>query len=592
MRRHHLYCSSSNRIFDLISSIHFQLRQLGRIPPYRCAGEAFLHRREGPASARVAAATGLRRAMASVTPSVIDRSSDGSADGASSGAAASKPEMLSTGMSTRSKPPSDEREASAAPAGSASAGAAVPAKDVPAPSAGGAGRAAGGPPKLASGATPKLVRGADGRVSLVSMPDDGSARPGAAVGGGPFAGGPAAAAAGSSGRDSGGGGGGGGTAVGASRAAAATATASTSSAASERSAGVAGGVAASKTASATSSVIGDTDIHYKLMAPAEAVSSGSTTSAAHAPASFTAFKGLALPSAGRGGAGGPGGEAVGVFKQYETLQEQMARLSRLRRTAPQYAAALMEQGMVMEQMAAEGRVDDIESIVSRARAGEVLYWFTAKMFRAAALRGHLKVLQFMFSNGLPPAFPGLTAVLQEICEHTRNGVGSSGESAGHAGGADAAGSAALELDEVTACAVLDLCFTNGWDVNAQRNGDYRAPLHIACLRGLNTVVDLLLARGADPNIVAADDEMPLTCALQHLERVRIPAVVGRAPEEAAVASAEALVSRLNVAGAMATWRRPEPEEGGEGGGDAAGGDGDAEGAGLKRDDDGGFTFEF
>lgn len=59
--------------------------------------------------------------------------------------------------------------------------------------------------------------------------------------------------------------------------------------------------------------------------------------------------------------------ATGVFSSDETTAEQMARLAHLRRTAPEYAAAIMHQGQELVELASAGRVAAMREIVDHAR---------------------------------------------------------------------------------------------------------------------------------------------------------------------------------------------------------------------------------
>lgn len=272
----------------------------------------------------------------------------------------------------------------------------------------------------------------------------------------------------------------------------------------------------------------------------------------------------------------------GPFAMYESLPEQMKRISVLRKTSPAYAQALLEQGMMLAKLAEEGRTEDLVKMTMHARQGEMLFWFTTKMFKAAAINGHVDVLRYMLDNGVEPTFPGLADTLHGVVECTRSGLGEGPAFAG-------------PIDQAAATRVLAVCLDAGFDVNEQRKGDYLAPLHIACSRGLLDLARSLLSAGADCNAVGTGDATPMRCALEHQRSVTDTSgdTLATDGDGASVASkvADALVAHLASLGAKEGWRRAPSGDGGGASGAAAGA-GAGAGGGVTREADGGVTFSF
>ena len=245
----------------------------------------------------------------------------------------------------------------------------------------------------------------------------------------------------------------------------------------------------------------------------------------------------------------------------------MARFDTLIREQPQRVAAMMRTGRQLEQLAARGDLMQIGAVLSFVQAGDLLPWFSVKMFKAACGGNHRDVMQFMVERGFDIQQPGVDPMHQVVA----GWVASGGEvGAGPLG------------------PTLRWLVSEGVDVNAMRRGDGWSALHVSSALQSLEASTALLAMGADVNCVALADVMPLHCAkggeagaaqaaaeaeaktkaeaaAQAVTRnntfTPASAVPAAPAAEAGAASAPtALVALLLAHGARPTWRlRPHPK---------------------------------
>ena len=208
----------------------------------------------------------------------------------------------------------------------------------------------------------------------------------------------------------------------------------------------------------------------------------------------------------------------GPFRLYESLQDQLNRLSGLRESEPSFAAALMQQGQLLIRLAIEGNLDSIDKLVAGSEEGELLFWYNAKMFNAACVAGHVDVVKFMVCNGLDIKSMGVVNALHVAAHGT------------------------TDASAVEVCTTL---VEAGYDVNKQRSDDLFSPLHIACRRGHPDLIRALVRLGADVNSVAKGDRMPLG-VLQYRRDCET--------DDAKLEDLDAALADLKRRGASTTWR--------------------------------------
>jgi hypothetical protein len=81
------------------------------------------------------------------------------------------------------------------------------------------------------------------------------------------------------------------------------------------------------------------------------------------------------------------------LESVESIHAQMQRMRALREREPQYAEAIMLQGLTLVDFAAKGAIVRIMEIVQNSEPGELLYYHTAKMFMAACKAGKVDVVR-------------------------------------------------------------------------------------------------------------------------------------------------------------------------------------------------------
>jgi len=94
-------------------------------------------------------------------------------------------------------------------------------------------------------------------------------------------------------------------------------------------------------------------------------------------------------------------ERDGFFSPTETSAEESARLEAAARESKRYVIALMEQGVVLESLAAAGRLAAFHEHVFDLRRDEILLDFARRSFVAAAQNGQLHLVEYMLRRGFP-----------------------------------------------------------------------------------------------------------------------------------------------------------------------------------------------
>ncbi|CAM9439138.1 unnamed protein product [Choristocarpus tenellus] len=70
----------------------------------------------------------------------------------------------------------------------------------------------------------------------------------------------------------------------------------------------------------------------------------------------------------------------------------------------------MKRGYLMVQLAGEGKLRDLDRVVSECPKQDLLFWFTVGMFREACLKNRVPVMRYMLDRGLNVHFDGLAAL--------------------------------------------------------------------------------------------------------------------------------------------------------------------------------------
>ena len=184
----------------------------------------------------------------------------------------------------------------------------------------------------------------------------------------------------------------------------------------------------------------------------------------------------------------------------EGIMGQMAKLKRLREEDPTAAGELFSKAEQMVQLAAQGNLLSMKSILTEilaipAWAGAPPLWHVARMIRAAAPEGHVSIVRWMVQGGgvRPRTVPPLADIVHLVVERTPPSMDGSPPQ--------------RTLD------MISLLVTLGqFDPSVPRKSDGWTPLHVACARNLTHVSRHLIDLGADVNAVGNDDKMPLNLA--------------------------------------------------------------------------------
>jgi hypothetical protein len=81
-----------------------------------------------------------------------------------------------------------------------------------------------------------------------------------------------------------------------------------------------------------------------------------------------------------------------MFALNGSLQGEMERMDKIRKEDPDRSARLMQNGSTLVRLALEGDIEQIKTICSKTKAGEMLHWFSVKMFKAACTTNQLAVV--------------------------------------------------------------------------------------------------------------------------------------------------------------------------------------------------------
>ncbi|CAN0005718.1 unnamed protein product [Ectocarpus sp. 12 AP-2014] len=193
------------------------------------------------------------------------------------------------------------------------------------------------------------------------------------------------------------------------------------------------------------------------------------------------------------------------------------QVRRERDSDPIKTERMMRRGQLLVRFAREGRLRDMDQVSNSCPRGEMLAWFTVRMFKEACAHNRLQAMRFMVDHGLDVEFHAvLEAVhwLVDGCDEEQDGI-----------------------DVVPA---IDFLVTEaGMPPDVQRKSDFRTPLHVAVRRGLFEAARRLIELGADVNavakvfnapIIARGDVMPLTLAEEPAETDGFRATDDTSPE--------------------------------------------------------------
>ncbi|CAN0453579.1 unnamed protein product, partial [Laminaria digitata] len=128
-----------------------------------------------------------------------------------------------------------------------------------------------------------------------------------------------------------------------------------------------------------------------------------------------------------------------------------------------------------------GQLQELEHVVSQCPRGEMLAWFSVRMFEQACINNRLQIMRYMVNHGLDVGFHAVSEAVHWV-------VGGCDEALG---GRDVVPALGFLVSEA------------GMPVSAQqRKSDFRTPLHVAVQRGLFEASLWLIELGADINAVA------------------------------------------------------------------------------------------
>lgn len=91
-------------------------------------------------------------------------------------------------------------------------------------------------------------------------------------------------------------------------------------------------------------------------------------------------------------------DADGVFRMYEALPAQMARLQELNMESSAYVKALFDRGYELVQKSAAGDLEGVHEDVTELRQDEMLIMTTDRMFKGACLQGQLHVVRTLSAS--------------------------------------------------------------------------------------------------------------------------------------------------------------------------------------------------
>eukprot|EP01033_Poteriospumella_lacustris_P006886 gene6886-4959_t len=179
-----------------------------------------------------------------------------------------------------------------------------------------------------------------------------------------------------------------------------------------------------------------------------------------------------------------------LFNLKHSLLNEMSNLQALMKSDPEKGKEILLLGEALIQHANQGLLRKfIAAATELSRSEGPLLYFLTKGLIDALKRGHLMIASFVLDNGFNLHDPHLPHVLNTVLKDD------------------------VVTDNVALIAV-QLLQRYQYDFNLQERETYWAPLHYAVQRSFVRTVEHLVAVGADVNVVADKDVMPLNIALQ------------------------------------------------------------------------------
>ncbi|ETK90511.1 hypothetical protein L915_05729 [Phytophthora nicotianae] len=178
-----------------------------------------------------------------------------------------------------------------------------------------------------------------------------------------------------------------------------------------------------------------------------------------------------------------------AFRCVGSPLDEMRRLEKLRELDPESAANLVANGKLLVDFVRDGNLRALQCAAEYLEEGQMLIFYTVRMFREACATRRLDILRFMLLNGFDLQQSYMRDVLHSIIDNIDSPQSS---------------------DAVQP--LIRFLLDAGVDVNWQRTSDLYTALHVACCKNLYPIAYLLVLFGADVNAIAANDSMPLACA--------------------------------------------------------------------------------
>lgn len=197
-----------------------------------------------------------------------------------------------------------------------------------------------------------------------------------------------------------------------------------------------------------------------------------------------------------------------------TLKSEMDLIGQLRVENSARLVELFERGESFIGMASNGEFGKIRKLVETCSDGELLMYFAVKAFQASLVHGHLMIANYMIVQG----FPFTSSMFPNILHDS-----------------------IANVEDFQAAAIVQFLVSKGIDVNVASKPKWETPLFVAIRNEHIETFSLLLRLGADVNVVAMSDVMPLTVCeeLEHsTER-------------------DEMIRQLVEKGAKRTWRRDD-----------------------------------
>jgi hypothetical protein len=184
-----------------------------------------------------------------------------------------------------------------------------------------------------------------------------------------------------------------------------------------------------------------------------------------------------------------------LFVLKNNLLTEMANFQSLIKENGEKGREILLLGDSVMQNATQGQLRKfISSALELSRSPEApLFYFLTKSLIEALKKGHLMVASFILDNGFNINDPHLPHILNTVIKDTA-------------------------VTDNVALIVVQFLHRYSFDFNLQEKETYWAPLHYAVQRSLQRTIESLIDLGADVNIVAEKDTMPLNIALQVVQR--------------------------------------------------------------------------